>query len=455
MQVQETLSDGLRREFKVVLPAAEIDAKVGVRLSELKDQVQIRGFRPGKVPVAHLKRLYGRSVTAETIDAMVSDANAQIIDEHKFRVATEPKVTLPTAEDEVKAVIEGRSDLSYTVALEILPRIEIADLRSIKLEKRVATVPESEVDAALEGLVKQNRPYAPKGEGARAETGDRVVVSFVGSIDGKPFEGGTGEDISVEIGSNTFIPGFEEQLIGLAEGETRTVDVSFPHNYMNAELAGKAASFQVTAKAINTPGAVEVNDEFAKSLGMESLEKLREALRQRLQQEYAAVTRRRLKRALLDSLDALHQFELPPTLAQEEFNNVWSAVESDLKSQNRTFEDEGTTAEKASEEYRKLAARRVRLGLVLAEIGDKNQIKVTDDEVSRAVVDRARQFPGQEREVWDYYRKNAAALAALRAPLFEEKVVDYVLELATVSETEVSREELFKEDEVDESKPAS
>jgi trigger factor len=455
MQVQETLSDGLRREFKVVLPAAEIDAKVGVRLSELKDQVQIRGFRPGKVPVAHLKRLYGRSVTAETIDAMVSDANAQIIDEHKFRVATEPKVTLPTAEDEVKAVIEGRSDLSYTVALEILPRIEIADLRSIKLEKRVATVPESEVDAALEGLVKQNRPYAPKGEGARAEIGDRVVVSFVGSIDGKPFEGGTGEDISVEIGSNTFIPGFEEQLIGLAEGETRTVDVSFPHNYMNAELAGKAASFQVTAKAINTPGAVEVNDEFAKSLGMESLEKLREALRQRLQQEYAAVTRRRLKRALLDSLDALHQFELPPTLAQEEFNNVWSAVESDLKSQNRTFEDEGTTAEKASEEYRKLAARRVRLGLVLAEIGDKNQIKVTDDEVSRAVVDRARQFPGQEREVWDYYRKNAAALAALRAPLFEEKVVDYVLELATVSETEVSREELFKEDEVDESKPAS
>jgi trigger factor len=455
MQVQETLSDGLRREFKVVLPAAEIDAKVGVRLSELKDQVQIRGFRPGKVPVAHLKRLYGRSVTAETIDAMVSDANAQIIDEHKFRVATEPKVTLPTAEDEVKAVIEGRSDLSYTVALEILPRIEIADLRSIKLEKRVATVPESEVDAALEGLVKQNRPYAPKGEGARAETGDRVVVSFVGSIDGKPFEGGTGEDISVEIGSNTFIPGFEEQLIGLAEGETRTVDVSFPHNYMNAELAGKAASFQVTAKAINTPGAVEVDDEFAKSLGMESLEKLREALRQRLQQEYAAVTRRRLKRALLDSLDALHQFELPPTLAQEEFNNVWSAVESDLKSQNRTFEDEGTTAEKASEEYRKLAARRVRLGLVLAEIGDKNQIKVTDDEVSRAVVDRARQFPGQEREVWDYYRKNAAALAALRAPLFEEKVVDYVLELATVSETEVSREELFKEDEVDESKPAS
>lgn len=455
MQVQETLSDGLRREFKVVLPAAEIDAKVGVRLSELKDQVQIRGFRPGKVPVAHLKRLYGRSVTAETIDAMVSDANAQIIDEHKFRVATEPKVTLPTAEDEVKAVIEGRSDLSYTVALEILPRIEIADLRSIKLEKRVATVPESEVDAALEGLVKQNRPYAPKGEGAKAETGDRVVVSFVGSIDGKPFEGGTGEDISVEIGSNTFIPGFEEQLIGLAEGETRTVDVSFPHNYMNAELAGKAASFQVTAKAINTPGAVEVNDEFAKSLGMESLEKLREALRQRLQQEYAAVTRRRLKRALLDSLDALHQFELPPTLAQEEFNNVWSTVESDLKSQNRTFEDEGTTAEKASEEYRKLAARRVRLGLVLAEIGDKNQIKVTDDEVSRAVVDRARQFPGQEREVWDYYRKNAAALAALRAPLFEEKVVDYVLELATVSETEVSREELFKEDEVDESKPAS
>jgi trigger factor len=455
MQVQETLSDGLRREFKVVLPAVDIDAKVGARLSELRNQVQIRGFRPGKVPVEHLKRLYGRSVTAETIDTMVADANAQIIDDNKFRIATEPKVTLPTEEDEVKAVIDGKSDLAYTVALEILPRIEIADLRSIKLEKRVAAVPESEVDEALEGLVKQNRPYAPKAEGAKAEEGDRVVVSFVGTIDGQPFEGGTGDDISVEIGSNTFIPGFEEQLIGIAAGDTRAVEVTFPHNYMNPHLAGKAASFQVTAKGINGPGAVEVNDEFAKSLGLESLEKLRDALRQRLQQEYSAITRRRLKRALLDALDELHQFELPPTLAQEEFNNVWSTVESDLKSQNRTFEDEGTTAEKASEEYRKLADRRVRLGLVLAEIGDKNQIKVTDEEVSRAVVERARQFPGQEREVWDYYRKNASALAGLRAPLFEEKVVDYVLELASVAEKEISRDELFKEDEVDESKAAS
>ena len=453
MQVQETLSEGLRREFRVVVPAAELDAKREQRLAELKDQVQIRGFRPGKVPVSHLKRVYGRSAMAETIDSAVQEANASIVEEHVSkhgaRVATEPKVTLPTEEGEVQALIEGKTDLTYTLALEILPKIEIADIRGIELERPVAAVSDTAVEEALAALVASNRPYAPKGEGAKAENGDRVVINFTGTIDGKPFEGGTGEDITVEIGAGGFIPGFEEQLLGIAEGENRTIDLSFPENYLNAELAGKAASFAVTAKSVMAPGTVEVNDEFAKSLGMESLTQLKEAMKGRLEADHAAASRRKVKRALLDGLDSRHQFELPPSLVDEEFTNVWETILGDLKNQKRTFEDEGTTEEAARAEYRKLAERRVRLGLVIAEIGDRNEIKVTDDEVSRAVVDRARQFPGQERAVWDYYRKNPQALASLRAPLFEEKVVDYLLELATVQDKEVSREVLFSEDEAE------
>jgi trigger factor len=449
MQVQETVSEGLRREFRITVPASELDAKLDARLAQLKDQVRINGFRPGKVPVAHLKRVYGRSAMAEAIDGVVSETNQKIVSDNSFRVATEPKVTLPTEETEVQALIDGKRDLDYTVAFEILPKIEIADVRGIKLEKPVAAVAESEIDEALERLTAQNRPFLAKGEGAKAASGDRVMVSFVGTMDGAPFEGGSGDDIAVDIGSNTFIPGFEEQLIGMGEGETRTVNVTFPENYMSANLAGKPASFEVTAKAVQAPGTLEINDDFAKQLGMESLDKLRDAVKDRIQREHAGATRAKVKRSLLDALDERHKFDLPPTLVDDEFNNVWNTVTNDLKTQNRTFEQEDTTEEKAREEYRKLAERRVRLGLVLAEIGDKNQIKVADEEVSRAVVERARQFPGQEQQVWDYYRKNPQALASLRAPLFEEKVVDYLLELATVTEKEVSREELFKADDED------
>jgi trigger factor len=459
MQVQETLTEGLKREFRVVVAASELDAKVDQRLIEIKGRVQIRGFRPGKVPVAHLKRVYGKSVMAETIDATVQEANANIVEEHVSkkgeRVATEPKVTLPTEKDEVQALIEGRADLTYTVAFELLPKIELADVRGIKLEKPTASVADAEVDEALDRLAKQNRPFAPKGEGAKAEDGDRVVVSFVGSIDGKPFEGGTADDITVEIGSKSFIPGFEEQLTGMAEGEARTVNVTFPSNYANDALAGKAAVFEVTAKAVHAPGTVALDDEFAKTIGMESLARLKDAVKDRLQREHAAVTRRKVKRALLDALDRTHKFEAPPTLVEQEFNAVWGTVMTDLQSQNRTLADEGTSEEEAKAEYRTVAERRVRLGLVLAEIGDKNGIKVTDEETNRAAAEQARRFAGQEQQVWDYYRKNPQALAALRAPIFEEKVVDYLLELADVSERQVSREELYKEDEDEEVKPAS
>lgn len=447
MQVTETLSEGLKREYRVVVPANDLEARVNARLDELKDRVRINGFRPGKVPVGHLKRMYGRSAMAEVIEATVRDANAQIVNDHGLKLATEPKVKLPEDQSSVEAVINGQADLDYTVAVEVVPKIELTDFKAIKLNKLVADVSDEEINQAIDRIAEQNRPYAAKGEGATAEKDDRVTINFTGTLEGKPFEGGSGEDVTVQIGSGTFIPGFEDQLVGIAAGKTRTVNVTFPQNYMNEHLAGKAASFEVTAKSIETPGKVEIDDEFAKKLGIESLAKLRDAIKDRIEREHGAATRMKIKRALLDELDKRHKFDPPPSLVEDEFSRMWESITAELKSEGKTFADENTTEDKAKEEYRGIAERRVRLGLVLAEIGEKNNIKVSDEELSRALAEKARQYPGQEQQVWEYYRKNPAAVAGVRAPLYEEKVVDFILELANVSESKVGREELYKDDE--------
>jgi len=447
MQVTETLSEGLKREYKVVVPASELDAKVNARLDELKDRVRINGFRPGKVPVTHLKRMYGRSAMAEVIEATVRDTNNQIVSEHGYKLAADPKVTLPTEEGAIDQLIAGKSDLNYTMALEIVPPITLGDFKSIKLTRLAADVTDAEVEQGITRILDQNKPYMVRPEGETAAKDDRVTISFAGTIDGKPFEGGSGDDAVVLIGSNTFIPGFEDQLIGVGTGETRTLKVTFPARYMKEDLAGKAAEFVVTAKSIEAPGKVTADDDFAKSLGLESLAKLHDAVKDSISREHAAMSRQKLKRALLDELDKLHKFEPPPTLVEEEFDRVWKSVLSELETERKTFADEGTTEEKAKAEYRAIAERRVRLGLVLAEIGEKNNITVTEEELSRAVMERARQFAGQEQRVWDYYRQNPQAVAALRAPIFEEKVVDFLVELAGVTDSKVSRDELYKEDD--------
>ena len=445
MQVTETSAAGLKREYRVVVPASDLETRVNERLDDLKGRVQLRGFRPGKVPVAHLKRLYGKSAMAEVIEAAVREANTKIVSDHGLKLATEPKVVLPSDEGAVEGVIAGKSDLAYTVEMEIVPPIALADFKTIKLERLVAPVSDCEVDQALQAIAEQNRPFAAKAEGA--DKGDRVTVSFKGTIDGEPFSGGTGTDVPIVLGAGNFIPGFEDQLIGVKAGENRTFDVTFPDAYPAPAVAGKTAAFAVTATAVEAPGAIVLDDAFAKTLGLDSLAKLRDTLRERIEREHAAASRQKLKRALLDQLDTRHKFEPPPTLVEEEFKNVWTTVENDLKQQGRSFADEGTTEEKARADYRAISERRVRLGLVLAEIGEKNNIKVTDDQLTQAVVAQARMIPGQEQRVWDYYRNNPSALAALRAPIFEDKVVDFLLELAEVADKQVSREELFKEDE--------
>lgn len=449
MQVTETLSEGLKHEFKISVPASDLDAKAGAKLVDLKDKVKINGFRPGKVPVTHLKKVYGRSVMAETIDQTIRDTNTQLFSERGFRLATEPKITMPSEQAEVEELLSGKTDLTYTVAIEVVPAIALADFKSFEVEKPVADVTDSDVDEAIKRIADSNRGYAAKEDGAKAASGDRVTVAFKGTINGEAFEGGTGEGIQVVIGSNTFIPGFEEQLIGIGANETRTLKVSFPKNYMNDKLAGQPAEFETTATLIEAPQDVAIDDEFAKTLGLESLDKLKEAARERLAAEFAGATRQRVKRALLDRLDEAHRFEAPPSLVDEEFNLMWNSVKAEMDSAGKTFADEDTTEDAAKEEYRKIADRRVRLGLVLSEIGEKNKITVTDDEVGRAVIERARQMPGREKEVWDYYRNNANALAQLRAPIYEDKVVDFILELAKVTEKKVSREDLYKDDEAE------
>ena len=445
MQVTETAAAGLKREYRVVVPLTELAEKVSERLDELKGRVQLRGFRPGKVPAAHLKRLYGKSAMAEVVEAAVREANSKIVTDHKLKLATEPKVVLPTEEGAIEGVIDGKTDLAYTVEMEIVPPITLADFKTVKVERLSAPVEDSEVDQAVQAIADQNKPFAAKDGGA--EKDDRITMSFVGTVDGEPFDGGSADDVPIVIGSAQFIPGFEDQLIGAKIGESRTVNVKFPENYHAAALAGKDASFAVTVKTVEAPGAVTLDDDFAKTLGLESLAKLREMVRERTEREHAGASRQKVKRALLDQLDAKHKFDPPPTLVEEEFNSVWTTVENDLKQQGRSFADEGTTEEKAREEYRGIAERRVRLGLVLAEIGEKNDIKVSEDQLTQAVVAQARMMPGQEQKVWDYYRNNPGALAALRAPIFEDKVVDFLLELADVTDKQVSREELFKEDE--------
>ncbi len=440
MQVQETLSEGLKREYRITVPAQDLDGRIAARLEELKSRVRINGFRPGKVPAEHLKRLYGRSVFGEVLQELLTEGNRKIVDDNKVKLAMQPKISLPETEAEVEQVAEGKADLTYKVEVEVLPEITVGDLKSITIEQPVADIPESDIEETLTRLATQNATYTDK-DGA-AELKDKVTIDFVGSVGGVEFEGGKGEDHPLILGSGQFIPGFEEQLVGVKTGDKKDVKVTFPEAYHAPDLAGKEAVFAITVKKVEGATNAEINDDLAKKLGMESLDKLKEAVSEQIGNGFKQASRQRMKRALLDALDATHKFDLPPTLVEQEFAGIWSRVEKELESGGEAAR-EGKTDDQLKAEYRTISERRVRLGLLLAEIGEKNNIQVTNDEVTKAVVDRARQFPGQEQMVWEYYQKTPEALAELRAPIFEEKVIDYIVELAKVTEKKVSKDELF------------
>lgn len=445
MQVTEKLSEGLKRELVITIPAQDLETKLMDKIVSLKDQVRINGFRPGKVPLSHIKKTYGRSLMAEIVQETVTKSSEEALQERGERAAMQPQLDMTEDENEATEILEGKKDLDISMSYEVMPSFEIGEFGDVKVEKPVVEIADEEVMEQIEQIGEQSRPFDEKK--GKASKGDRITMSYLGKVDGEPFEGGADENGQLVLGSGQFIPGFEDQIIGLKAGDETVVKVTFPEEYNAEHLAGKAAEFDVVVKEVAKPGKLTVDDEFAKSLGLDSLDKLKEIVTTQIGSQHSNASRQKVKRQLLDQLDEKYDFELPPTMLEQEFQGIWDQVTKDLEESKKTFKDEGTSEEAAREEYMEIAARRVRLGLVLAEIGEKNKIQVTEDELRNAIMQQAQQYPGQEKEIFEFFQKNPQQLASLRAPIFEEKVVDYILELATVTEKTVTKEELLADDD--------
>ena len=445
MQVTETTVDGLKREFAVVIPATELDTRLTERLTSLKDEVRIKGFRPGKVPLNYLKRLYGRSAMAEIVQSMLSEVARDTLAQRNEKAVSQPSYKLPEDEQQSEKVLEGSADLAYTMTYEVMPEVKLADFSQIAVERPTLAVSDEDIDVQLKQLAESTRAFATKN--AAAAAGDRLTLTYVGKLDGQPFEGGSDANAVLTIGDGRFIPGFDEQLIGLSTGDEKTFSIMFPVDYAAKNLAGKEATFDVTVRAVASADPAVVDETLATRLGLGDLAALRTTVREQIQQQYKFASDQKTKRQLLDQLDKLHDFPLPPALVEQEFDAIWGQVTEQLASEKRTFEDEGTTEEAARADYRKIAERRVRLGLIMSEVGERNKIEVTEEETQRALRAQMRNFPGQEQSIVNYYRQTPEAFAALRAPIFEQKVSDFILQQAKVTEKPVSREELMRDDE--------
>ena len=442
MQISETLSQDLHKQFTVTVAASELEGRVNARLEEMKPRVNLKGFRPGKAPVSFLKKQFGKSIMGEVVEAAVNEGSQKAIADNKLKPALQPRVE-PVGS--VEDVVDGKSDLTFKVIVDLMPDFEATDVAKLSVERLTADITDADVDEAVDRLAKNVRNYTAK-DGAAAKD-DVVVIDYEGSIDGTPFAGGKGEDFNLTLGSGTFIPGFEDGLIGAKAGDARDVKVTFPSEYHAPEMAGKDAVFAVTVKEVKQPDETKIDDELAKKLGLDDLATLKSRVRDQLTDDFKGASRLHLKRRVLDALDNAHSFQLPPAMVEHEFANIWAQVEEELKREGKTAADEGKSDDELKAEYRKIAERRVRLGLVLGKLGEQNGITIGADEVQRAIMARARQFPGQEQQVFQFYAQNQQAQAEIRAPLFEDKVVDFIAELATVTDRKVDRETLFADPE--------
>jgi len=449
MQVTETKTEGLKRDFKIVVPATDIENRITARLEQLSQTVRIPGFRPGKVPVSLLRKRYGPSVMGEVLERAVGETTVKAMTDHGVRPAMQPKVEITSFE-------EGK-DLEYTMAVEVLPEIAPVDFSKIELERLTVDVEDSEIEDVLNRMAEANKVSEPVADERAAEKGDVVVIDFVGKVDGKEFPGGKADGYHLDLGSGSFIPGFEDQLIGAKAGDHVAVNVAFPKEYGAAELAGKDAVFDVDVKELRSTKPATVDDDFAKKAGLENLDALKKAIRDEQEREFKAISRMRLKRALLDALAEMYDFAVPESMAEAELDSIWSQFEEQRKQNpdaaKKEYGDKSDDDIKA--EFRAIAERRIRLGLVLAEVGQANKIQVTQDDINRAIVTEARRYPGQEQKVVEYYKKTPEAMDALRAPLLEDRVVDFMLEMAKLTDRQVTREELLRDpDESDAEPPA-
>ena len=446
LQIVEKSGEGLSRVYGITVPAQDLTSKLEAKIKEITPQLRLKGFRPGKVPPAHVKRMYGRELMKEIVQDALNESSQKALDESKVRPAGQPELELD--EGSLDKVIAGQADLSYEVKVDVMPEFEPVDAGTLELSRPVYEPSEADIDEALAEIAGANKTYESQ-DGAAAD-GDMVVADFVGRIGGEAFEGGAMEDAEIVIGSGRFIPGFEEQLTGAKKGETRTLKVTFPADYQAAHLAGKEAEFETTVKDVRGPQDTVADDEFAKKLGLSDLNTLRDAIRKQLAEQYAGASRFKLKRALLDELDKRHDFPLPPRMVEAEAETIWRQVKSDMDAGRLADEDKGKSEEQLKSEYRKIAERRVRLGLVLAEIGRAHNVQVTDAELNQAVMNEARRYPGQEREVFEFYRKNPQAAAQLRAPVYEDKVVELIFGKAKIADRPVGKDELMAEDDLPE-----
>lgn len=448
MQIVEKSVEGLSRVYGVTVPSALLAEKVEARIAEITPTLNLKGFRPGKVPAGHVRKMFGRSLMSEVVEQTITETTQKVLSDNNLRPAGEPDLR---PEGDIQQVVEGKADLSYEIALEVIPEFEPVDFSGISLKRPVYEPTDKEVDEAVAELAESSKTYEPrKGKTTKAKDGDQLLIDFIGRVAGEVFEGGSAEDATLTLGSGQFIPGFEAQLVGAKPEDEVLVKVTFPAEYQAAHLAGKDAEFTVTVKEVRAPKASKIDDELAQRLGIEDLGKLKELLRSNLQSQFSSATRFKLKRALLDILDEKHDFPLPPRMVEAEFSQIWEQVQQDKTAGNLPPEDAGKTDEQLEAEYRKIAQRRVRLGLVLAEIGRVNNVQVTEQELAEAMRAEAMRYGQQAQQIFDFLRQNPSAQAQLRAPIFEEKVVDLIVSKAKVEDEKVSKEELLKEDDMPE-----
>lgn len=439
MQIEELLNDGLKREFKITIEAQELDDRLDKVLEEFRATAKINGFRPGKAPLSLLRRMHGERAKGQVISEAMQETSGQLFEEKEIRPALRPDV-------EMGDYVDGK-DLEYTLKVELLPTIDVKDFKAPALERWIAEVADADLDKALENIAGQQKSFKKAAKTAKAKNGDAVLIDYIGRVDGVAFDGGAAEDHQLELGTGAFIPGFEDQLVGTKAGDEKIVKVTFPEQYQSADLAGKDAEFTVTVKEVRHAGEAQINDELAKNLGLEDLAALKDALKGQLEGDNANLTRAHLKRALLDSLAEDYDFDVPTGMVDMEFAQIWEQIKQDAiqngeaKPEDFEGKDGPDDADEAAE-FRSIAERRVRLGLLLSEIGVANDVQVTQEEVNRRIIEEARRFPGQESQVFEFYQKNEEARAQLRAPIFEEKVVDFVLEQAEMTDKTVTREEL-------------
>lgn len=448
MQVVEKLHEGLTRAFGVLVPASELGERLEARIAEIGPTLNLKGFRPGKVPQAHIRRIYGKALMGEVVEKTLSETSQKVLEDNQLRIAAQPALTPSSDMDKVLA---GKEDLAYDLAVEVMPEFEPMDVSKLTLTRLVYQASDAELDEALAELTSQNRTYEERaGKAPRARDGDQVVIDFIGKVDGQAFEGGTASDAQIVLGSGQFLPGFEDQLAGAAPAEERTVTVVFPADYPVEALREKTGVFEVTVKELRAPKESKIDDALAERLGLADLAALKDAVRGNIQRQYDEASRFKLKRALLDALDTAHDIALPARMVEAEFEQIWRQVEHDKEHGHSSPEDEGKSEEELRAEYRKISERRVRLGLVLAEIGRRSSVVVTDQEMSEAMRAEAMKYGQQAQQIFDLLRGNDNAQAQIRAPIYEEKVVDLILGKAKVADKPVGKDELLADDDMPE-----